>query len=362
MPEKSLLHPYERYSPSAPIDRPLPKLPWPRLALFTTLATLILVASWELTARSWGYAPSYNDTSDLWAIARDRVQPESLVVIGGSRSLFDFDGATLARGLGREPLFLGNVGSTAGPIFHDLAVDPDFRGDVIFEVTLPLVFAPGGPTVEASLERLAYRRERTLSQRAGHFLARRLEEHLAFLKEEDLTLRQMLARIPLENRAGSAIPPREPPYIAAMRLDRTYALTQRILDDRPFREQIQRAWIALLSAAPPMSEEERVAARDAVLAALKADVARLRQRGGRVIFVRPLVTGGFLELENKMTPRADYWERLLRETGVPGIAFDDHPELAAFDCPEWSHLTPADAILFTERLIPLLRERALAPR
>ena len=32
----------------------------------------------------------------------------------------------------------------------------------------------------------------------------------------------------------------------------------------------------------------------------------------------------------------------------------DAPELAAFDCPEWSHLNAADAVRFTEALTPLL--------
>ena len=29
---------------------------------------------------------------------------------------------------------------------------------------------------------------------------------------------------------------------------------------------------------------------------------------------------------------------LLKETGAPGIYFEDFPELADFKCPEWSHL------------------------
>jgi hypothetical protein len=45
--------------------------------------------------------------------------------------------------------------------------------------------------------------------------------------------------------------------------------------------------------------------------------------------------------------------------GAPGIHFEDHPQLAGFDCPEWSHLTSADAVQFTATLMPLL-ENALA--
>ncbi|MBA3385630.1 MAG: hypothetical protein H0T95_03230 [Chthoniobacterales bacterium] len=46
---------------------------------------------------------------------------------------------------------------------------------------------------------------------------------------------------------------------------------------------------------------------------------------------------------------------MLRETGVPGIYFEDFPELASFTCPEWSHLSAGDSVEFTKRLVPHLR-------
>jgi len=35
---------------------------------------------------------------------------------------------------------------------------------------------------------------------------------------------------------------------------------------------------------------------------------------------------------------------------VPGIHFEDYPELQGFDLPEWSHLAYADAKRFTSAL------------
>jgi hypothetical protein len=61
------------------------------------------------------------------------------------------------------------------------------------------------------------------------------------------------------------------------------------------------------------------------------------------------------ELENKVTPRQQTWEVLLGQTKVPGIHFEDHPELSAFECPEYSHLKPDDVPVFTQRLIPYLK-------
>ena len=45
----------------------------------------------------------------------------------------------------------------------------------------------------------------------------------------------------------------------------------------------------------------------------------------------------------------------MQETGAPNIYFEDHPELASFDCPEWSHLSGPDSVEFSKRLAPHLK-------
>jgi hypothetical protein len=39
-----------------------------------------------------------------------------------------------------------------------------------------------------------------------------LEEHVAFLKPEDLSLEALLKQLPIPNRPGALVPPRFPPY------------------------------------------------------------------------------------------------------------------------------------------------------
>jgi hypothetical protein len=97
------------------------------------------------------------------------------------------------------------------------------------------------------------------------------------------------------------------------------------------------------------------AAKEARFHDVAAAVGKLRARGGKIVFVRFPVTHGLKELEDKATPRTGIWDRLLRETGVPGIYFEDYPELASFDCPEWSHLSAPDSVEFSKRLVPHLR-------
>ena len=85
-----------------------------------------------------------------------------------------------------------------------------------------------------------------------------------------------------------------------------------------------------------------------------AAVKKIQARGGKVVFVRFPVTGELKKHEDKMTPRVGPWNRLLKESGAPGIYFEDFPELASFDCPEWSHLSAPDSVEFSRRLVPRL--------
>lgn len=88
----------------------------------------------------------------------------------------------------------------------------------------------------------------------------------------------------------------------------------------------------------------------------KSCVDKLRARGGKIVFVRFPVSGPLKELEDKNTPRAQTWDPLLQQTAVPGIYFEDFPELSSFECPEWSHLSAAESVEFTKRLVPHLRQ------
>ena len=53
------------------------------------------------------------------------------------------------------------------------------------------------------------------------------------------------------------------------------------------------------------------------------------------------------------------WDRLLRETGAPGVHFEDHAELQGFDCPEWSHLNAEDSVEFSRRLVRVMKAQNL---
>jgi len=117
----------------------VPDLPWRGILLAVTVVTAVAAVAWEIRVRAWGYVPTYADDSDLWADRRGQVKPDSIVIIGDSRALFDSDLNTLEQGLGQRPVQLALVGSCAYPILENLANDESFHGTVISSL-LPMIW------------------------------------------------------------------------------------------------------------------------------------------------------------------------------------------------------------------------------
>jgi len=342
-------------------QRPIPALPWRGLLLSALLLTTLAAVAWELRARALGYAPDLNDTSDLWADRREAVQPDSVVLVGDSRMLFDMDLGVLEQGLGRRPVQLALVGSCAYPILENLANDESFHGTVIASLVPAMWLAPPpAPPYKNSVRALKRYHERTVAQRAGHHLGMLLEEHIAFMKQDDLTLEQLLKDVNVPSRALYHAPPRLPPYFATIERDRQTRMIPAAARPGPLQDRVKNGWIPLFTP-PPMPAhtpkfvfEQIAQATEARFGQTAAAVQKIRARGGHVVFVRFPHSGALKELEDKATPRDGIWARLMQETGAPNIYYSDYPELI-YDCPEWSHLSAPDATEFSQRLVPHLK-------
>ena len=347
------------------LERIIPKHHWVRLAVITLVLTTLLTLSWEIYCRSSNYSPTLNDTEDLWASRRVLVDqdPTRTVVIGASRTLFDFDLDVYEKAMGERPIQLATVGTNPGPYLEDLANHPEFSGPVIVGVVPGLFFAPGGPPMKSPLNHLKRYREWSPTQKIGHTLGMILERRFAFINQEDLTINQLLLRLRIPNRAGAKVRPELPPYFYEVDEERQGGMTDFAEKNENLQKRIQQIWLPLFTPPPfpPEMSGEQVHAKiqemaDAILEKTKTNVEKIRSRGGKVVFVRFPSTGDLRQLENKFSPRAAYWDRVLEVTGAPGIHFEDYPELKDFDCPEWSHLTKQDATKFTTLLIPLFQK------
>ena len=349
-------------SSTSNFERPIPDRPWSRLLLITLALTVAATLLWEIRCRAVGYGPTINDTPDLWAQQRRKVKPDSIVIIGDSRPLFDLDLNELEKGLGQRPIQLSLAGSCAYPILADFAADESFRGTVICSVVPLMYFAPGGFLLETSEKALKRARTWTLAQQSGHYLGMLLEERLAFMNPDDLILSALLGQLPIPNRPGALVPPPFPPYFSTIDRERRTRMFDGCAQPGPLQTRVKEGWLALCTPPPPPSYVPKEAFAEGMNKAIEARfrdsvaaVKKIRDRGGKVVFVRFPVVGKLKEHEDRMTPRAGPWTRLMQETGAPNIYFEDHPELASFDCPEWSHLSGPDSVEFSKRLAPHLK-------
>jgi hypothetical protein len=347
------------------LKRIIPRHPWLQLVLLSFVLTGALTIGWELYCRQMNYAPTLNDTQDLWASRRALVDeyPQRTVLIGSSRMLFDFNMDVYENETGVRPLQLATVGTNPGSYLEDLASHKEYSGTVIVGVVPGLFFAPGGPPVKSPEDHLKRFREWSPTQKVGHRLAMVLERQWAFLNQGDLTLNQLLLNLKLSNREKVKTPPELPPYFHELDEERQGGMTDFAAKNVALQKRIQQIWIPLFT--PPPEEEGKTQAEkdadikknvDEILEKTKARVDKISKKGGKVIFVRLPFTGKLRDIENKYTPRADYWDRILQVTSSPGIHFEDYSQLAGFDCPEWSHLSRSSATQFTRLLMPILKE------
>ena len=346
-------------------ERPIPPLPWRGLTVVVALIVIAAASAWEFYCRSIGYRPTLNDNEDLWTMTRRSVKPESIVIIGDSRAWFDLDLDELQKGLGKRPVQLAMAGGCAYPVLADLANDESFHGTIICSV-VPRMFVapPGTPPMERGEKAVRRSHTQTLAQRASQYLAMPLEEHVAFLKQEDLTLDDLLKRLPISNRPYAQVSPRLPPYFGTLDRERRARMIEECAwPGSELQKRIQQIWLPLFTPPPPptyIPKEEFGKKIGAAIEARFHDVAtavkKLRARGGKIVFVRFPESGELKKLEDRETPRAGIWDQVIKKTGAPGIYYEDYPELSGFNCPEWSHLSAGDSVEFSKRLIPHLRK------
>jgi transposase len=344
-------------------ERPIPQVPWRGITVIVVLIVIAAASAWEFYCRSIGYGPTLNDNEDLWTSTRRRVKPESVVIIGDSRAWFDLDLDELQNGLGKRPVQLAMGGSCAYPVLADLANDENFHGTIICSVVPRLFVAPPGtPPMERAGKAVRRSHTQTPAQRASQYLAMPLEEHVAFLKQEELTLDDLLKLLPIPNRLGALVPPRLPPYFGTLDRERRARMIEECARPGKLQSTIQQIWLPLFTPPPPPTyipkEEFMAKMKEAIEARFRdttAAVEKLRARGGKIVFVRLPHSGGLKALEDRTTPRSQIWDRIIKDTAAPGIYFEDFPELSSFNCPEWSHLSAGDSVEFSKRLVPHLR-------
>ena len=324
-------------------------------ALVLSFASILL---WEMYWRSKGKVPDIDDDKNLWADQRarlDGLSKDDVVLTGSSRILFDIQIYEWEQITGRRPVQLANVGSTPLPVFRDIVENTNFAGTVIVGVTPGLFFSTvnekAGPFRRPS-QRIKHYYNRTYAQRLNHYLSMPLQKNLVFVagsEEEwasDIDLKSLLTNINIGNRTGEDP---FPPFYQFDLIDehRNNRMTERTAKDTAFAGTVKKVWSF-------MGKTRREPQKDSTIAYFTRYAKIFMERGGNVILLRCPVSGLLKEKETENFPRTEYWEELLKVSGVKGYNYEDYEQFKNMECPEWSHLSADDADYFTREIVKIM--------
>jgi hypothetical protein len=319
--------------------------------LLAAVVFAVALGAWELEMRHQGLTTDdLGDGRAFWAVERRKVDagpPDPVVIVGDSRILFDTNLDVWQKHTGHRPIQLALPGQNAQPLLHDLAEDEHFRGLVVMGTAEMSYFADDAGSTPVVLE---YMKTESPSQRAGHHLYVLLSRCFAFL-DSDYTLFGLIERQRWPERPGVVGAYDGVWKISESSRARQTYLWDQIAKSTYLREHARRVWLNEFSGPAPTEDEV-----GAVVARSRADIERIRARGGDVVWVRPPSIGPLFASERVRYPRQRVWDRLVQETGSVGVHFEDYAFAQALWLPDWSHLHKSQTSVFTEGYVRVLAE------
>lgn len=342
-------------------ERRLPQVVGKRLLLSVVGFVAVLLAGMEIKARQDNHPVNFPFTADMWVGQWQRLDDlpdDQTVFIGASRVRHGLIVNEWEAQTGERPLNLAWPGSPAGPVLTALANRESFRGTVICGLTSYVAFASDGPPwmswVTQNIKQSEVQKW-SLSFHLSHAVQHFIRPRIKLINDAAYSpLSVMYEEFPIPDREGMQIP-LQFRFIGTVDAD----LQDRYLDsfERDTKKQgefIQKghSLYSRIVYFGPCDMEQRVQE-------YKTAVERIRGRGGQVIFIHFPGDGHLKAMADKDFPREQYYDRIVKETGCFSIHFQDYPELRDIKPVEESHLSKADGILFTQRVIKIFRREGV---
>lgn len=293
-----------------------------RYACTFGIAFAICMVGAEVCLRTMGHRPSVIDDHALWACRRNEVYEhgdKTVALLGASRMQLGFSADEFRRRFpDHHVVQLAIDNSQPMAVLRDLAADERFAGTVVCSVT-PECFESQTWTSQQDYVDY-YRREFSPLVAAQKAVSSYLQERLVLVNW------------------------RKPRYLITRR-DRTRSADYAQVDLTRHRELRRQS--SLAAAREPANPEQWLS--DA--RTIERWVQQIQSRGGRVAFVVFPVADELYRLEEQHYPKRQFWDALAEFSSATRIHFRDTPALAAFECPDLSHLDQRDAPRFTAALL-----------
>ena len=331
------------------IPQNFPQPIWLRTWLLVMALVLVCLGGWESFWRMQGYIPTVDDELGLWAAIRrqaNQQEGDSVALIGSSRIQLGLNPDVFARTTAVRPLMLAIDGNSPLPVLQNLAEDPKFSGLVICGLT-PQWLAESKTTKRRAAKWIRKYRRQKWSSRLETQLSATIQQLFVF-RFPGISPTRVWHHLINDERLKKVYAP--------MRMDR-YRLADYSRTDlsrlKEAREKRSRQLAATTISLAPETFRERVGQ-------VHRWVESIEHRGGQVVFIRMPSTGTIREIEEATWPRHHYWDVFAARMPGLTIHFEDYTALSSLPCPDGSHLDAGGAILFSEALVNIFRNKNLS--
>jgi hypothetical protein len=318
------------------------------------MATFVVLGLLERWYRTQGCRPTLVDSKDMWSIQRDRATAggkKTIVFVGASRSLLAISTETVRELLPDYTVVQLSVDATgdAWETLEDLSADKDFCGVVVYaHQGIP----PGASTRTVGQKDWVkyYHGEYSFSRMLNCQIGTWLRSQFVVM-DPYLSLKRVVASYISEKRL-----PR-PRYIvvkADRSIDADYALT----NAQAMRESRIRQHYQFFRKTKPITYEswERLAQKS------EKAVKEIEAHGGSVVYVRYPMGKEPWEFQERLYPKAKYWDVFAKKSAADMIHFKDVDGMSGYNLPDASHLDVRDKRAFTLALMRELERRGLVPK
>ncbi len=332
-------------------ERDVPPQPWAKIAIVVLILVAVLTGLWEWQMRRAGLMVGDLGTDEgAWAVERHRLDDPTthVAIVGDSRILFGTDLERFRQLTGVKPVQLAVAGGNALSLLEYVADKTHYNKLLIVGVAEFGYFRPGAGYAKGMMKHGDWE---SPSDRSSYLITNVLRRHSAML-DPDYSLSWLVAKLDHGWRAGASSPYEEVWKVETTRDARQTWMWPGIDTHPELRAHAIHAWLEMFKFPQPtpalITETEQ---------RTRAAVAKIRARGGEVVFVRPPSLPPMRTLEEKRLPRATAWDKLVKFAQVQSVHADDLPDARGLILPELSHLSHACATVFTDAYV-----RALATK
>lgn len=309
---------------------------------------LLVLLSIEMLWRYAGWQPAITEDHALWALQRERVEtagPETMVILGRSRILQAFVPSVFHDVLPDwHYVQLGVNAAHPLCVLRDIAENTAFAGVVLIETDVPTLFPEVWEQQQAYVD--YYHTQWNPLTKLARQTDTLLQSRLALL----------LPELPLHRALPNLLRGRLNPQYVLRTADRVYEADYRKVD---LDEHLQTRLDSMEAAYAHYMSLPGFRQWPEGLETVEGWVRSVQERGGRVVFFFPILTGIYGQRDEELLPRKKYWDVFAAQTSAETVYCKDLPGMRDLRCADGSHLFREHCPVFTRVLTQELVRRGI---